>query len=211
VRVGYIYSLYDVKTGALLHEGTPDELVQAGVFTRRSDASHKYLKQKRQVKAPRRWRIERRPEPAKKKAKPEERPKGTQKRRIWVYSLFDAEGNQLAKGTAKELVELGRFNRTQDVANAYYAKQSIERGVYSLTRELEERYVAYSTPGAKLDPPKKSKAVKRAAIRCIENPDALQADIHDLCIYNEKARKAGKKELSYGYWAAAGKPARPAI
>ena len=39
--------------------------------------------------------------------------------------------------------------------------------------------------------------------------DALQEDVHALCRYNAAARKWGRKELSYGYWAAAGKPEVP--
>ena len=42
-----------------------------------------------------------------------------------------------------------------------------------------------------------------------ENGIALAYDVHDLMIYNEKARKIGKPELTYGYWAEKGKPATP--
>lgn len=41
------------------------------------------------------------------------------------------------------------------------------------------------------------------------DPSALAYDVHDLMIYNEKARKIGKPELTYGYWAEKGKPATP--
>ena len=54
--------------------------------------------------------------------------------------------------------------------------------------------------------PKKS----RPPITGIEKPDELQRAVHELCLYNAAVRKAGKKELSYGYWAAAGKPEAPA-
>lgn len=37
----------------------------------------------------------------------------------------------------------------------------------------------------------------------------LQRDVHRMCLYNKAALKAGKKELQYGYWAAAGKPEKP--
>lgn len=43
----------------------------------------------------------------------------------------------------------------------------------------------------------------------IPNPTPLQLDVHDLCLYNRKARKQGKPELSYGGWAEKGKPGRP--
>lgn len=42
------------------------------------------------------------------------------------------------------------------------------------------------------------------------DPDPLQLDVRELEGYNAKARECGKKELSYGYWAAEGKPAAPA-
>lgn len=44
----------------------------------------------------------------------------------------------------------------------------------------------------------------------LADPDPLQLDVRDLEGYNAKAREHGKKELSYGYWAAEGKPAAPA-
>ena len=37
----------------------------------------------------------------------------------------------------------------------------------------------------------------------------LQRDVHRMCLYNAAARETGRKELQYGYWAAAGKPEAP--
>lgn len=51
--------------------------------------------------------------------------------------------------------------------------------------------------------------VKRKPIGGVIDPSALAYDVHDLMIYNEKARKIGKPELTYGYWAEKGKPATP--
>lgn len=51
--------------------------------------------------------------------------------------------------------------------------------------------------------------VKRKPIGGVIDPSALAYDVHDLMIYNEKARKNGKPELTYGYWAEKGKPATP--
>lgn len=48
------------------------------------------------------------------------------------------------------------------------------------------------------------------AEKILADPDPLQLDVRDLEGYNAKARECGKKELSYGYWAAEGKPAAPA-
>lgn len=55
----YVYRLYDPKTGALLHEGTPTELVAKGLFPDRDRLQSEYMRQKKTVKKPRIWRIER--------------------------------------------------------------------------------------------------------------------------------------------------------
>ena len=44
----------------------------------------------------------------------------------------------------------------------------------------------------------------------LTDPTPLQRDVRELEGYNAKARERGKKELSYGYWEAAGKPTEPA-
>ena len=50
---------------------------------------------------------------------------------------------------------------------------------------------------------------KRKHIGGVIDPSALAYDVHDLMIYNEKARKIGKPQLTYGYWAEKGTPATP--
>lgn len=128
----YIYSLYDAKTGELLHRGTPTELVEAGLFPDRDRICSDYHHQKR-TKNPYKWKIQREEvKPKAEKAKP-----------------------------------------------------------------------AAARPAKQEKAPKKKVA---EVIRGIEKPDALQLDVHVLCLYNAAARKAGRKELSYGYWAAAGRP-----
>lgn len=62
--------------------------------------------------------------------------------------------------------------------------------------------------------PKKIKATSdtkktRRLVRRVGEPTPLQKDVRDLEAYNAKAEKQGKPVLSYGYWAAKGKPARP--
>ena len=62
--------------------------------------------------------------------------------------------------------------------------------------------------------PKKIKATSdtkkaRRLVRRVGEPTPLQKDVRDLEAYNAKAEKQGKPALSYGYWAAKGKPARP--
>lgn len=101
----------------------------------------------------------------------------------YIYSLYDAKTGALrAKGTPQELMEQGYYNRAESVCTGYAHQKK------------------------KKAKPKKS----RPPITGIEKPDELQRDVHELCLYNAAARKAGKKELSYGYWAAAGKPEAPA-
>lgn len=102
----YVYRLYDPKTGALLHEGTPTELVAAGLFPDRDRLQSEYMRQKKTVKKPRIWRIER-----------EKRPPAATKtllREVWEYTAWDAAGNRMAKGTAAELVEQGFFRLHPD-------------------------------------------------------------------------------------------------
>ena len=125
---------------------------------------------------------------------------------VWFYSMFDADGNLLHEGTAAELVEKGLFKNTQTVTNVFYAGHCRPQGIYGLTRKRIRRGVLCNAPGARSSVPKKS----RPPITGIEKPDELQRAVHELCLYNAAARKAGKKELSYGYWAAEGKPEAPA-
>lgn len=54
-----------------------------------------------------------------------------------------------------------------------------------------------------------AKKPERPVLRKIKDPTPLDYDVHDLILYNAIARKEGRPELTYGYWAAAGKPARP--
>ena len=121
--------------------------------------------------------------------------------------MFDADGNLLHEGTAAELVEKGLFKNTQTVTNVFYAGHCRPQGIYGLTRKRIRRGESWNGRMIKSGSvPKKS----RPPITGIEKPDELQRAVHELCLYNAAVRKAGKKELSYGYWAAAGKPEAPA-
>lgn len=180
----YVYRLYDPKTGALLHEGTPTELVAAGLFPDRDRLQSEYMRQKKTVKKPRIWRIER-----------EKRP------------------------PAAELVEQVFFDCTQKAANWARKGCCPARGIAKLTREKVRRSIVQrNAAGAKKLPKAEqhrapaSKPQKKAAkgvIPKIKDPDALQLDVHALCGYNAAARKRGLPELSYGVWAARGKPEIP--
>lgn len=203
----YIYRLYDPKSGELLHEGTPTELVAAGLFPNRDRLQSEYMRQKKTVKRPRLWRIEREKLP----------PAGTrtQLREVWVYTIRDAEGGKVAEGTAAELVEQGYFGTIQDAANWVRKGGCPKRGIAKLTREKARRGVRQrNTPRAHAETtvrqrpePKKKAAASR--IPGIKEPDALQLDVHALCGYNKAARKQGLPELSYGVWAVRDKPEKP--
>ena len=54
-----------------------------------------------------------------------------------------------------------------------------------------------------------AKKPERPVLRKIKDPTPLDYDVHDLILYNALAKKEGRPELTYGYWAAAGKPATP--
>lgn len=201
----YIYSLYDVKTGELVHKGTPGELVKAGVYNTSEEVSRRWGKQHMLGIAPRKWRIEREEAPVMhRKRSPS--PDGPT-RMVWVYRMYDAAGQIVCQGTAVELVEKGLFRRPEDVANANRAGHRKELGVVRIARkkELRKIRVARGKERKKREPllePKK-------AMQGIGHPDALQLDVHALCGYNAAARELGHKELSYGYWAEKGKPEVP--
>lgn len=203
----YVYRLYDAKSGALLHEGTPTELVAKGLFPDRDRLQSEYMRQKKTVKKPRIWRIEREKlPPAATK---------TQLREVWEYTLYTADGSQAAKGTAAELVEQGILGCTQTVVNWIRQGCCPARGFAKVTREkvrrgvVQRNVVGFNKPSKAEQcrtPAPKPKKAAAGVIRGIEKPDALQLDVHALCLYNATARKAGRKELSYGYWKAAGAP-----
>ena len=184
----YIYSLYDAKTGALRAKGTPQELMEQGYYNRAESVCTGYAHQKKKKAKPKKWRLEREEKQPKPKAEPDHRT-GTQMREVWFYSMFDADGNLLHEGTAAELVEKGLFKNTQTVTNVFYAGHCRPQGIYSLTRKRIRRGVLRNAPGARSSVPKKS----RPPITGIEKPDELQRDVHELCLYNAAARKAGKK------------------
>ena len=143
--------------------------------------------------------------PKEKAAEPAKKPAG-RKQMLYVYSLFDAAGKLLGKGTARELIDAGLMANTSSVSYAYVHGGVNEKwGVARMTRRLEERVVE----------PKDAKDVqnrtpyRKTKLKGIPDPTPLQWDVHDLIVYNKLAEKAGKPELSYGFWAVKGKPERP--
>ena len=198
----YLYKLYSILDGTLIAEGTSAQLAGKGLFPDTNAVATSYNANKRS-KNPVRYRMERVPYvPKEKAAEPAKKPAG-QKRMLYVYSLFDAAGKLLGEGTARELVEAGKMANTSCVSYAYVNGGVNEKwGVARMTRRLEERVVEPLEP-------KNARPYRQTKLKGIPDPTPLQWDVHDLIVYNKLAEKAGKSELSYGFWAAKGKPERP--
>lgn len=131
-------------------------------------------------------------------------------RRVYIYRVWDMAEKLLGEGTAKELAEQGVFGGESTVRDVYRRGGKSERfGVGKMIRWWEVRpcpVKPYKRRGPNRRPEEKPELCKPCKI---PNPTPLQLDVHDLCLYNRKARKQGKPELSYGGWAAKGKPGRP--
>lgn len=127
-------------------------------------------------------------------------------RMVRVYSCYGADGTLLGKGTAAELKDKGLFGSEGTVHECYRKRGGVYKpgGVTRMEMELCQKRIRH--PMKLPDQPAK---VKRKPIGGVIDPSALAYDVHDLMIYNEKARKIGKPELTYGYWAEKGKPATP--
>lgn len=125
---------------------------------------------------------------------------------VRVYSCYGADGTLLGKGTAAELKDKGLFGSEGTVHECYRKRGGVYKpgGVTRMEMELCQKRIRH--PMKLPDQPAK---VKRKPIGGVIDPSALAYDVHDLMIYNEKARKIGKPELTYGYWAEKGKPATP--
>lgn len=128
--------------------------------------------------------------------------------KLYIYSLYDIKTGELAaKGTAKELKEKGWYSTTDSVYQAYKAQErkSKDRRFYkwNIRREVFER------PVKQPKPPKQPKKPEPLKIKGIPDPTPLQLDVHKLLGYNAAARQMGRRELSYGFWADAGRPEAP--
>lgn len=125
---------------------------------------------------------------------------------VRVYSCYGADGTLLGKGTAAELKDKGLFGSEGTVHECYRKRGGVYKpgGVTRMEMELCQKRIRH--PIKRSDQPVK---VKRKPIGGVLDPSPLAYDVHDLMIYNEKARKIGKPELTYGYWAEKGKPATP--
>ena len=108
-----------------------------------------------------------------------------------LYTVKDYQtGEVLAKGTAGELEASGIVPKGYHTSEwAKHENQKRRNRKYAIS--FEERQP------------------ERSVLRKIKDPTPLDYDVHDLILYNAIAKKEGRPELTYGYWAAAGKPARP--
>ncbi len=156
---------------------------------------------------------------------------------VYKYRLHDPDsGKVLYEGTAADLAAQGVVVSEKVLPTLWrdQQRQHKRRGKHrwDITREKVE--VAYSrkaykvrlkpkkTAAVQAKPPRRPTKPKMTALpvpkpaprirlkKYLEKPDPLQLDVRELEGYNAKARERGKKELSYGYWAAEGKPAAPA-
>lgn len=140
-----------------------------------------------------------------------------------LYTVKDYQtGEVLAKGTAGELEASGIVPKGYHTSEwAKHENQKRRNRKYAIS--FEERqpevkrgekgrmmsvYTCYNAAGDVIGEGT-AKKPERPVLRKIKDPTPLDYDVHDLILYNAIARKEGRPELTYGYWAAAGKPARP--
>lgn len=124
----------------------------------------------------------------------------------YIYSLYDPQTNKLLhRGTSEQLVEAGLYRRKVAVSAAYRVQV---KGARPRKWRIErERADAEKRAARPVKQPVKKPQPKAKPEEKERTP--LQRDVHRMCLYNKAALKAGKKELQYGYWAAAGKPEKP--
>lgn len=207
----YIYTVYDAKTGEYVAKGTAAQLAGKGIFKDAGSVSTCYLSNRKTDK-PRRWRMER-VEVGPLSAQLPQRGNGDDchQRRVYIYTVWDMAGKMLGEGTAQELAVKGICGCKSTVGNIYRQGGKSKRfGVGKMTRREEMRPLQLKPYKHQKPNPKPERRRVEPDEPCkIPNPTPLQLDVHDLCLYNRKARKQGKPELSYGGWAAKGKPGRP--
>lgn len=150
----------------------------------------------------------------------------------YIYSLYDVRTDKLMyRGTPTQLMEAGLY-KTMGAPNAAWRAQikGAKPQRWRVEREKPEP-VKQKKPyqhKAKDEGSGKPSGSGMPSHRCglltqshngalpkgepflkEEKPSELQQDVHWLCRYNAKARKLGRKELSYGQWAGLGKPEEP--
>ena len=209
----WVYTLMDWDTGEVVAKGTSVELVEQGYFpdvNKLSSVWDNLEKCKNPSPKNYRWKMERKStkDDRVERARAEglSADERAETRMVRVYSCYGADGTLLGKGTAAELKDRGLFGSEGTVHECYRKRGGGYKpgGVARMERELCQKRIRH--PIKRPDQPVK---VKRKPIGGVLDPSPLAYDVHDLMIYNEKARKIGKPELTYGYWAEKGKPATP--
>ena len=209
----WVYTLKDWDSGEVVAKGTSVELVEHGYFAdvnKLSSCWNNFEKCKNPHREQYRWKMERmstkdaRVERALSEGLREDEQAET--RMVRIYSCYGTDGTLLGKGTAAELKDKGLFGSEGTIHECYRKRGGVYKpgGVARMEMELCKKRIRHPK---KL--PDQLKKVKRKPIGGVIDPSALAYDVHDLMIYNEKARKIGEPELTYGYWAAKGKPATP--
>lgn len=206
----WVYTLKDPETGLEIAEGTSVELVKQGYFDSVNQLNSTWFGyQKENRKKPVKYQISRvsarewrRQQREKAGLDTDER---AEKRKVRVYSCYDAAGELIGRGTAQELKDRGLFGCDGTVHDCYRNRGGVYRagGVARMELELETRMVRHPRQMPE------GKKRRKIPIGGVPDPSPLAYDVHDLIGYNELARAAGKPELSYGNWALKGKPARP--
>ena len=199
-----LYTVKDYLTGEVLAKGTAGELEASGIVPKGYHTSE-WAKHENNRMRGRKYNI------SSELLHPEDSPRRGEKGRVMnVYTCYDAAGNVIGEGTARELWEAGVFSN-DNAAYYTYKEQGgrcIKRGIAKMTCRKEMRKVGQNNArGEKADCA--AKKPERPVLRKIKDPTPLDYDVHDLMTYNAIAKKEGRPELTYGYWAAAGKPARP--
>lgn len=200
-----LYTVKDYLTGEVLAKGTAGELEASGIVPKGYHTSE-WAKRENNRTMGRKYNI------SSELLHPEDSPRrGEKGRTLNVYTCYDAAGNVMGEGTSRELWEAGIFG---DDNGAYYAYNQqggrcIKRGIAKMTCRKEVRQVSMHNARSDKPPAPKDKRSKLPVLRRIKDPTPLDYDVHDLMEYNAAARKMDRPELTYGYWAAAGKPARP--
>lgn len=128
----------------------------------------------------------------------------------YIYSLYDPQTNKLLyRGTPEQLVKEGLYKRKNAVSAAYRVQvEGARPRRYRIERERADAEAAAARHHKSQEKPQPKKPQPKAKPEG-KDETPLQRDVHRMCLYNEAALKAGKKELQYGYWAAAGKPEAP--
>ncbi len=123
----------------------------------------------------------------------------------YIYSLYDPQTSKLLyRGTPEQLVKARLYRRKGAVSSAYRVQVEGARPKrYRIERERADAAESNAYCHKVKEKPKPQPKPAR------EDETPLQRDVHRMCLYNKAALKAGKKELQYGYWAAAGKPEAP--